>query len=316
MDAVLFDTAQRIFNDHNNDAAALWTALETNELTKAWIPESLGGHALTADNVFGLIELSATSHASSQFAETLFASWLLSASGLDTPNGKLGFSIDGDDTAVTCGTGTSHVVTLDDASVSLYDATVCSVVPSIGEDDAATMDLTRSTPVVSAARPTWLDSKTAFACAAQLRAVQLVGAASAALELTLEYAAQREQFGRSLSRFQAIQHLLSETAAEVAAATAACEASVDSINHNGVPTLELVAIAKQRASEAAGTVAEHCHQVHGAIGYTQDYPLARYTRRLWQWRDDYGDQHHWAEYLGQQYLRQNNTLWAHLTSLT
>ena len=59
-----------------------------------------------------------------------------------------------------------------------------------------------------------------------------------------------------------------------------------------------VAIAKARAGEAAGKVAEVCHQVHGAMGFTQEHPLHFATRRLWSWRDEFGHETFWQERIG------------------
>src|SRR3546814_12345754 len=54
-----------------------------------------------------------------------------------------------------------------------------------------------------------------------------------------------------------------------------------------------IAAAKYRAGLAAGVVAEHAHQLHGAIGYTGEFGLARLNRRLWQWREDFGGEAFW-----------------------
>ena len=59
-----------------------------------------------------------------------------------------------------------------------------------------------------------------------------------------------------------------------------------------------VAVAKARAGEAAGKVAEVCHQVHGAMGFTQEHPLHFATRRLWSWRDEFGHESFWQERIG------------------
>ena len=56
--------------------------------------------------------------------------------------------------------------------------------------------------------------------------------------------------------------------------------------------------AKIRVGEAAGEVAAIAHQVLGAIGFTQEHVLNRYTRRLWAWRDDFGSESVWAVKLG------------------
>jgi acyl-CoA dehydrogenase len=59
-----------------------------------------------------------------------------------------------------------------------------------------------------------------------------------------------------------------------------------------------VASAKIRVGEAAGEGAAIAHQVLGAIGFTQEHVLHRYTRRLWAWRDDFGSESVWAVKLG------------------
>lgn len=59
-----------------------------------------------------------------------------------------------------------------------------------------------------------------------------------------------------------------------------------------------VAIAKARVGEAAGHVAAICHQVHGAMGFTQEHPLHFSTRRLWAWRDEWGAETYWQEQIG------------------
>jgi acyl-CoA dehydrogenase len=50
--------------------------------------------------------------------------------------------------------------------------------------------------------------------------------------------------------------------------------------------------------EATGKVAEVCHQVHGAMGFTQEHPLHFATRRLWSWRDEFGHETFWQERIG------------------
>ena len=67
----------------------------------------------------------------------------------------------------------------------------------------------------------------------------------------------------------------------------------------GRPSAEFaIAAAKIRAGEAAGAVAEIAHQVHGAIGFTEEHSLHCLTRRLWSWRDEFGDETYWAGVLG------------------
>ncbi len=128
------------------------------------------------------------------------------------------------------------------------------------------------------------------------RACNSAGAMRRILEMCLDYVRERRQFGRPLAGFQAIQHQLSVMAAEVAAASRAVDAAVVAL---GSPELELeVAIARSRCGQSVGQVAEIAHQVHGAMGFTQEHPLHYFTLRLWAWRDEYGDERHWQRQLG------------------
>ena len=117
------------------------------------------------------------------------------------------------------------------------------------------------------------------------------------LEQTITYATDREQFGRPISKFQAVQHMLAVMAAEVAAALRAVGAGVDALDSNRA--LAEVASAKSRVGEAITVVAEASHQVHGAIGFTHEHRLHHSTRRLWAWRDEFGTEVFWQRRLGE-----------------
>jgi acyl-CoA dehydrogenase len=130
------------------------------------------------------------------------------------------------------------------------------------------------------------------------RAVLMAGGLEQALTLSLEYVTQREQFGRPIARFQAIQHHMAVMAAEVAAAIRAADAALAGLG--GPRAAQEVAAAKIRIGEAVGTVVELAQQVHGAMGYTHEHRLHHTTRRLWAWRDDYGTERFWQERLGRQ----------------
>ena len=129
-----------------------------------------------------------------------------------------------------------------------------------------------------------------------VRAQQMVGAMETCLASALDHARERQQFGRPLAKFQAIQHMLAEAAGHVAAATASADlaAACWGDRHFVLAT----AIAKACCGEAAGHVATICHQIHGAMGFTQEHPLHRATRRLWSWRDEFGSDALWQERIG------------------
>lgn len=143
------------------------------------------------------------------------------------------------------------------------------------------------------------------------RSLQMLGAMTRANELTLQYARDRKQFKRSLSDFQVIQSYLAAMAGELCAAAMAAETAVSA---TGDDAFEAIASAKVRAGQAARQVASLGHQVHGAIGFTQEYPLNLWTRRLWAWREEYGNEAYWAARLGARVVaRGADALWPHLT---
>jgi acyl-CoA dehydrogenase len=124
----------------------------------------------------------------------------------------------------------------------------------------------------------------------------MAGALDRVLSLAVDYATERQQFGRPIARFQAIQHQLAVLAGEAAAAGRAADAAAETLGRPDFPIQ--VAAAKARAGEAAGIAAEIAHQVFGAMGFTHEHILHHFTRRLWAWRDEYGRESLWQEQLG------------------
>ena len=140
----------------------------------------------------------------------------------------------------------------------------------------------------------------------------MAGALEASLALAVQYANDRVQFGRPIGKFQAIQHLLAVLAGQVAASSAAADAAVEA---SGSAADEfMVAVAKARIGEAAGKSAEIAHQVHGAMGFTREHNLHYVTRRLWSWRDEFGNESHWQVRLGRMVAAKGaDALWPTLT---
>jgi acyl-CoA dehydrogenase len=144
---------------------------------------------------------------------------------------------------------------------------------------------------------------------ALLRAVQIAGATSAVLHMTVDYARQRVQFGRPIGKFQAVQQQIAVLASHAVAAATAAESAL-----SANAAFEIAA-AKARAGEAAGIVAEIAHQVHGAMGFTHEHALHRFTRRLWSWRDEFGSEADWAQWIGRLVCRApGEALWPFLTA--
>ncbi|MDB5931323.1 MAG: acrC2 [Polaromonas sp.] len=158
---------------------------------------------------------------------------------------------------------------------------------------------------------TWPDDRSAIsapqggallpAFAAALHAALLSGAMNRLFEMTLQYCNDRNQFGKSLGKFQAVQHQLSVMAEHTAAASIAAEAAFQGTGKT--PSLLAGAIAKSRTSEASVLVASTAHALHGAIGVTEEYDLQLLTRRLHEWRMAHGSEAYWNQVVGEHVLK-------------
>jgi len=150
--------------------------------------------------------------------------------------------------------------------------------------------------------------------------VQAAGALSAALELTIEYSMERVQFGRAIGKFQALQHSIAAFAGDVAAMNAAADAAAEAVAR--APSIDHeawieIATAKTRLEEAVNNGAAVAHQVHGAMGFTYEHSLHHVTRRLWSWRDEFGNDVVWARRLGEEVLSWGaDELWPRITAVT
>jgi alkylation response protein AidB-like acyl-CoA dehydrogenase len=165
-------------------------------------------------------------------------------------------------------------------------------------DPLSTIVLDRVRPLAS--KDADLDSDALLLMGAAVRAMQMAGALEAILDIGVRYANERIAFGKPIAKFQAVQHNLARLAGETAAALAAAGSAADAISGGADQDAILleVASAKIRVGEAAGEGAAIAHQVLGAIGYTREHILHRFTQRLWAWRDDFGSESQWAVKLG------------------
>lgn len=110
-----------------------------------------------------------------------------------------------------------------------------------------------------------------------LVASQAVGVARAAFEFALDYAQQREQFGRAIARFQAIGFMLADMATEIDAARLLIWRAAWMLDHHR-PINKEASMAKLFAGDMAMKVTTDALQVMGGVGYTRDYPLEKWMR--------------------------------------
>jgi len=278
--------------------AALWSAIEESGFCDALVAEDQAGAGLGLADVFPIFEACGRHALPLPLAQTMAARALLVRSGQAAPAGSIALAttpgaIGG---AVLVGYGAvadrvlvgdgSHLVLLDarEASIERLDPRSIDAWlrwPAGALDQAATR-------VASD-----VDLRSVEAC---LLAAQLSGAMRQVLVATLQYANDRSQFGRSIGKFQAIQHQLSvmaeQSEAGRMAARMACASS------DAIPSPLLSAVAKARTSAAAGLVASIAHAVHGAIGITEEYDLQLRTRRLHAWRAAGGSESYWNLRIG------------------
>ncbi|MGD9551179.1 MAG: acyl-CoA dehydrogenase family protein, partial [Burkholderiaceae bacterium] len=141
---------------------------------------------------------------------------------------------------------------------------------------------------------------------AALYAAQIAGALMAVFTRTLQYANERQQFGKPIGKFQAIQHQLAVISEHSFAARMAAQLG---LRARGVQPERLhAAVAKARTSEAALEVAALAHSIHGAIGFTAEFDLQLYTRRLHNWRQAAGSESYWHDVVGQALLERGDAL--------
>ena len=279
----------------------LWQTFAETGLAQAALPEAAGGAGLAA----GLAVMRAAGRHAAPIpvAETMVGALLCHAAGVETPDGPLTVYAPAREQGDADSAALLRVPWARFASVVLIASTGgrLALYRPVGMVEGSNLageprdDVTQGSPLSAAKAPSGpVDASALMALA---RAAQLRGAMERVLAMTVAYASEREQFGRPLKRFQAIQHHLAEIGGEAAATGAAVDAAAQA----GTPFA--LAAAKARASQAAGTVARLAHQVHGAIGYTVEHDLHVWTTRLWAWRDEYGNEAHWWHELGAEIAR-------------
>lgn len=344
-DNIILDTANRIFADLSTPEvinaaergewpAQLWNAVEEAGLNLTWVPEANGGVGASALDGFAVIKAAGASALPVPLAETLMAGWLLARAGLDVPAGPLsiacgdlnwaGGALTGVAPSVPFGRVAAHLVAIaqvgDQRQVLLVAAGQYQIAErgSLAGEPWDSVTFADARPVASGAIAA--ADADIEALGALVRATQAAGALGTALELTIQYATERVQFGRPIGNFQAIQHMIAEFAGEVAAINAAADAAAEAFAHaDGIdePAWVEIAAAKTRLGEAVSKGAAIAHQVHGAMGFTYEHRLHHFTRRLWAWRDEFGTETEWARRLGRTVLGWGaEGLWPAITAVS
>ncbi|MFG2522050.1 acyl-CoA dehydrogenase family protein [Streptomyces sp. NPDC048527] len=145
---------------------------------------------------------------------------------------------------------------------------------------------------------------------ALLWSAAVLGAARGAYRLTKRYVSEREQFGAPLLKIPAVSGNLARMRVQLVQADAAL-----ALASEAAPLSGAVEIARITTAAAATEIAQIAHQLHGAMGITDEYPLHRLTRRLWSWRDAVAPERRWAESLGRRAAEAGeNGVWTRITA--
>ena len=321
-------------------APELWRRWAESGLAWVSLPEEAGGSGGTLTDACAVLRLVGRHAAPLPAAETsLLAGWLLATAGLELPAGVVttvarpgaatleltsGGALHGEAAQVPWAGVAERLVFLAERDGRAHVVSVARESDGVtlrprrnvaGEPrDDVRLDVRLDDGDVAPV-PEGVDGGTLLRRGALARANLMAGALASTREMTVRYTGEREQFGRPVARFQAVQAHLVQMAAEAALAQSAAEVAAGMTDAGTQGAESAVAAAKVLAGQAATRATAHAHQAHGAIGMTREYPLHHRTRRLWAWRDEYGGERHWSALLGDRVVGAGaDGLWPSLTT--
>lgn len=310
IEAILRDraTPEAIRAIENGGApASIWSAVEEAGFLELLSPESAGGAGLSLPAIAPVFAAFGRYAVPVPLAQSIAARALLRDAALAVPAGMTtlaGMCRRSEDGAleaahVPFGMISDYVLANVDGDLLLLDAARAERTPCGVHGSAA--GALRWRP---AAMPAALGSNGAEvqSFSAAIHAAAIAGAMDRVFAMTLQYCNDRSQFGKSIGKFQAVQHQLSVMAEHVASAAMAAELAFSGAG--AVPERLATAIAKARTSMAVPLVASTAHALHGAIGVTAEYDLQLYTRRLHEWRMTDGSETFWNRVVGSAVLEE------------
>lgn len=330
------DTAKRLFEERFplnglSAPAAEWRPTQWMYVSELGLPLALantevGGLGLDPFEAVPLLKLLGRYAIRLPLAETMLANLVLGRAGLRLAHGiatlssdvvdivalDKGYRVTGQLGRVAWARHAESVVVATNERIALVPLTDVALTPGRNLADEPRDNLVLDV-VIDGANvadlPASLDLR---AVGAAMRNVQIAGVIERLLELSIAHATERVQFGRPLSKFQSIQHDIARLAAQTAAASTAADMSATFLAGRG--SMLSLAAAKTRVAEAAGMAAAISHQVHGAIGFTEEHGLHRFTRSVLAWREEFGGQAHWSRVVADRVLDHGSAeLWPIVT---
>ncbi len=343
------DLARRVFSEHADPQQLLlqgdetWrsnlaSVLEETGLSQAFVAEAFGGAGVSGLDVGRICVCAGESAVTYPLVELLLVHRLaamadlkIDAATTTLAPARLNDLMCIDDDGRVC--GDIHRITLSpehqsvlvlaehesgcQAAVLTLDDCVVHQATTVSREVRCSLRIDATTPDGLATLPSGTASA-AILAGAVLRSCQMVGALRKSLELARDYALDREAFERPISKFQAVQHQLARMAGETAGLEAAAlqaATHLEGVFEGSAAAWQAGVCAKIKAGSAAREGARIAHQVFGAIGFTREHVLHRYTNALLSWRDDYGSETDWARRLGNAVLQHGgDEFWPRMTA--
>ena len=286
------DAARGLLDATDERLPPFWDELVSMGWLGLHLPEEFGGSGYGLAEVMVVIEAVGAAAAPGPLLPTVIASAVIDALG--TPEQCTAFlpglidgsslgaiALDGPDGLILSGHHAEVLVVCDGADLTIAHCSPNEMAP------VDTMDLTRRAARLVSPLPSVDDghrivggADEARAIARSLAAAEAAGLATATLQMALEYAKVREQFGRTIGSFQAVKHHLANMVvdAELAAAVAWDAARAGG---RGIQGRLAGAVAATQALPAAIRTAEKNIQILGGIGFTWEHDSHIYLRRAW-----------------------------------
>ncbi|MFJ4774198.1 acyl-CoA dehydrogenase family protein [Streptomyces uncialis] len=286
----------------------LWDSLRELGLHRVGVDEERGGSGGGLDDLLVVVEALARHGIGVPIIEASTADWVLAhgpgreldaalstlqltGQAVDTPHGTLTTEL----TAVPWARDAARLVLCaPDRAPLVIDLGHPSVTVRPGENLAGEP---RDTVVLTDTPAAPVDGSPSYGTVrerlALLWSAAVLGAAHGAYRLTRSYVCERHQFGAPLVGIPAVAGNLARMRVQLVQADAALALARDAEPFSGA-----VDIARVTTAAAATVIARTAHQLHGAMGITEEYPLHRLTRRLWSWRDAVDSERGWTESLG------------------
>lgn len=282
-------------------AAAQWAGIDALGYTDALVPAELGGAGLSLAEAFPLFLAAGRAGLSHPFAETAIARVMLARAGRESRAECIAIApaLARDDQRIVCrdvpGGGLADLVLVAwRGEWLLLPRDAAQMTPGVYRPQAsATLQWQSADAAEFRFRALEADVR---AICSTAHATGMAGAMRRVLEMSTQYVNDRQQFGRAISQFQAMQQELSVMAEQASSSVFAARLGCAADGY--LPDPLRAATAKLRCCEAASRVAAIAHAVHGAIGITEELALGLFTRRLHEWRGAAGSETECATLLG------------------